>query len=426
MTSGSTPRRSRTPVTKTSRFEASLEADVATKRTAPTCSSPGPRHSPHRRRRFVQCAATQATGCVHPSPEAHDDQVPMQFVNGPGERIQLDDQQPDGIGSAVDGKPSGPVHTAAGRPHLPVIEGRQSFVSTGLTWTGSQEWAARACKHFTREGMPPADSVTHLRDVVEVSASPPGSLRAPRRAPPASRHRGRPSLVVDHQPLRLQRRQRGRRARTCQVEGGRKRCAVGQSRLGGDHVRAGRRRSGARSGRRPRRAAQLTTNRRQVRHRGLTTGVSNAVPHPRVPALALLLGLRRGADDGGRPSPRTVKATSREHEVQSFASLRSHTPGCSHCFTRCSGSPTRACLRSSSWASWEFSSDCRMNLRKGHSEAEHHHCQHHDQHGGAEGRRIQIDRRAAVIPLGSLTNRIDGRPTRRDRPPRLPVPPRYA
>ena len=282
------PRAARaTPAVKTSALAASRAAEVAQKRTrrATPCSRddggvlvdrgedarPAPRRRAGRSGRRPGRAAPSAS-------------------RGParsraGRRVEVGDEQLDGVGAAVDARRPG-VTAAPARPARrtgPAAQNSPSASSTsspsGLTprpW--ASDWPASTCRHLTRSGMPPAEmpsisgtcpiasrglEVALVRGAVGRRRGR-GRRRAARSSPPSARE---PSSVAD---------QRGG-AGAGQVEGRRERGAVGQPRLGG------RRRRGCRSGQRwptardrPGRAAQLRSTtglvgRRRVGDHGSVT-----------------------------------------------------------------------------------------------------------------------------------------------------------
>ena len=117
-TSGSTPSAARTPSTKSSRFSASRDADVATNRIASTPSSV--QMSSYRRAASsvrVERLRGDAAGAVDALAEPDDLHAAVQVDQRPGVRIHVGDEQSDGVGPAVDGSHTRHAHILAPTPH---------------------------------------------------------------------------------------------------------------------------------------------------------------------------------------------------------------------------------------------------------------------------------------------------------------------
>ena len=155
---------------------------------------------------------------------------------------QRTDQQLDGVGAAVEGR-DGLRHILRHRAPPPTRHPAQSSTSSPSGFTpgpAARACAASTCRHFTRFGMPPAETPS-----ISGHAAPfPRPARPGRRGRRVRRgvRRGEclvltePGLHLLHQARSLEGADQRGRARTGQVVRRRERRPVGQPRLRGDHV----------------------------------------------------------------------------------------------------------------------------------------------------------------------------------------------
>ena len=194
----------------------------------------------------------------------------------PGVDVEVGDQQPQRVGAAVEGGDAGHARPPLRRRSLRWSDRRTGQAAhhspsssstsspSGLTprpW--ARDWPASTCRHFTRSGMPPAETPGDLGHLADRRAGGEVGLvgAAVRRGELLVL--GQPFGHLAHQAGGLQGADQRGRPRAGQVEGRRERRAVVEPGLGRDHVgvaaraAVGRPRgstaAAGRAGRRPRR-----------------------------------------------------------------------------------------------------------------------------------------------------------------------------
>ena len=175
ITSGTTPSRSRIPAKNSSRFRASRAAEVATKsivgRHSGVADQLGVRlgggEGPGQR------VGVELAGRVDALAEP-DDLGPPVELDQPAVAVGFGDQQPDRVGAAVDGRRPGFAGTHGrrlppGRSTGPERPDGHASSPSGLTpGPAARAWPARACRHFTRSGIPPALTLGDLGHLAQL------------------------------------------------------------------------------------------------------------------------------------------------------------------------------------------------------------------------------------------------------------------
>ena len=210
-----------------------------------------------RRRSARSASLVEPAGAVDALAEPHDPRLADRDLG------QVADQQLDRVGAAVDGRDASSCDAGPLAHHSPSSSSTSS--PSGFTpRPGASAWPASTCRHLTRSGMPPAEmpsiSGTSPSGRAEGEVALVG--RAVRRGEVGVL--GEPVLHLLHQARALERADQRGRAGAGEVEGRRERRAVGQPRLGGDHVGVAARAAVADGVDGPRRPAELRRDGRLV------------------------------------------------------------------------------------------------------------------------------------------------------------------